>query len=203
MECLRIGFCNLTCLGVGKHIVHLMVTKCLLMFKWWIALCTITIPCVPLFSSTCLDSRRGAINGQWGLMAINHPFKFMEINGDKWSVLVKCCMSHGLVNYWYTLFPKRNATSKLAGGTQFRDFPVTTCTQTSYGCARTMRNFGIGSLENCYQEHSTHLCLAWLKSTGVCVTPSIVHWEFHLWKVCWIVHKKMMKIYFDMQLLKK
>ena len=79
-----------------------------------------------------------------------------------WMGSFACCYEVAWSNgawatiYWYTLFPKRNATSELAGGIQFRDFPVTTCTQTSYDCARIMRNFEMGSLANCYQEHSTN-----------------------------------------------
>ncbi len=68
---------------------------------------------------------------------------------------------HNLVTWFcyntmYTLFLKRNATFKLAGEIHFHDFPVKTCTQTSYECARTMRNFGIWSSVNCYQEHFTN-----------------------------------------------
>ena len=79
-----------------------------------------------------------------------------------WMGSFACCYQ---VNRWNgvlpmvscnTLFPKRNAISQLAEGIHFRDFPVTTCTQTSCECARTMKNFGMGLLAYCYQEHSTN-----------------------------------------------
>ncbi len=67
--------------------------------------------------------------------------------------LVKWCMSHDLLIY---TLPQKNATFELAGGIQSRDFTVTTSTQTSYDCARSMKNLEMESLASCYQEHSTN-----------------------------------------------
>ena len=44
--------------------------------------------------------RRGAINGQWGLMEINNrPFNLMEINGDKWRSMRINWDKWGLINH--------------------------------------------------------------------------------------------------------
>ena len=50
-------------------------------------------------------------------------------------------------------FPKRKATFKPAGGIQSCETSAMTCSQMSSDCARTVRNFGLGFLTNCYQEH--------------------------------------------------
>ncbi len=47
----------------------------------------------------------------------------------------------------------RNATSKLAGRIHVCDFSATTCSQMSYECMRTMRNFRMGFLANCYMGY--------------------------------------------------
>ncbi len=52
----------------------------------------------------------------------------------------------------HTLFSKRKAPFNLAVGIQFREITAMTCTHMSSDCARTVRNFGIWFLTNCYQE---------------------------------------------------
>ncbi len=56
----------------------------------------------------------------------------------------------------HTLFPKRKSPFNLAGGIQFREITAMTCTQMPSDCARTVRNFGMGFLTNCYQEQCTN-----------------------------------------------
>ena len=65
---------------------------------------------------------------------------------DSWN----CCITPDFPTY---SLPKRMATFKRSGGIQFREISATTCTQVSYDCTRTVRNFRMWFLAICYQEH--------------------------------------------------